>query len=293
MSVSSGFFNSVNGDRTYDATQMSSLFDGIITDGVFKDYGSHFTVTPSSGMRVNVASGRAWFDHTWTLNDTDYILDIESSTGISWRRDAIVIDVGTTQVVRENRIIVVTGTSYAVTRTGLVNPSLQSNQHPLAYVDVGPDTTAITSDLIQNVVPSVTPYITAPLQSVSASQLYSSWNAEFNEWFLHLQNELDSNQAANLQHQIDQKESKGTWVDVTVSASNWEYSSSTYSFESLYPSRTYDILYVTPNKDTTTRQLNAWIKAKCHGVYDTNVMEAAGTLPFIDINLSLYVRRRS
>ncbi len=41
MSVTFGFYNSVNGDRKYDAIQMSSIFDGIIRDGVFQHLVQH------------------------------------------------------------------------------------------------------------------------------------------------------------------------------------------------------------------------------------------------------------
>ena len=34
MSVTYGFYNSLNGDRRYDANQMSAIFDGLIIDGV-------------------------------------------------------------------------------------------------------------------------------------------------------------------------------------------------------------------------------------------------------------------
>ena len=34
MALTCGFYNSVDGDRKYDATQFASLFDGVITDGV-------------------------------------------------------------------------------------------------------------------------------------------------------------------------------------------------------------------------------------------------------------------
>lgn len=32
MAVTYGFFNSVNGDRKYNADQMSSYFEGLVTD---------------------------------------------------------------------------------------------------------------------------------------------------------------------------------------------------------------------------------------------------------------------
>lgn len=69
MSVTYGFYNSKNKDRRYDAIQMSSIFDGIIRDGILQHVGTAMMVKESTGMMVNVGIGRAWFNHTWTLND--------------------------------------------------------------------------------------------------------------------------------------------------------------------------------------------------------------------------------
>ena len=68
MTITSGFFNSVNHDRLYDAEQVSSIFDGIIKDGVYESIGDAFMVTPNSDLNdsIIVGTGRAWFDHTWT-----------------------------------------------------------------------------------------------------------------------------------------------------------------------------------------------------------------------------------
>ena len=52
MTIKSGFFNSLNHDRVYDADDINSIFDGIITDGVFGNIGKRFVVTPGSGMSV-------------------------------------------------------------------------------------------------------------------------------------------------------------------------------------------------------------------------------------------------
>ena len=75
MALTYGFYNSKNGDRKYDAVAMSRMFDGIIRDGVISAYGKTFEVTVNSGNKINVDTGRAWFDHTWTLNDTIKVLD--------------------------------------------------------------------------------------------------------------------------------------------------------------------------------------------------------------------------
>ena len=84
MSVTSGFFNSLNGDRRYDARQFSALFDGIINDGVFANIGTSFKVTAAGGLQINIGLGRAWFNSTWvnndailpfTLDDSDQVLN--------------------------------------------------------------------------------------------------------------------------------------------------------------------------------------------------------------------------
>ena len=95
MAVTSGFFNSVNHDRLYDAEQLSSIFDGIIIDGSYENYGEALNVTAVSTAdnMVTVGTGRAWFDHTWTLNDTPLTLEIEPASEMVVRIDAVVLDI--------------------------------------------------------------------------------------------------------------------------------------------------------------------------------------------------------
>jgi len=76
-------------------------------------------------------------------------------------------------------------------------------------------------------------------------------------------------------------------VDVTVSASGW--SSRVYSFETLYPSSSYDILDILPNDSTTDAQRKAWVAADCAGYRSTNTIYAHGTVPTIDMVLTLIV----
>lgn len=54
MSVTYGFYNSRNHDRRYDAIQMSSIFDGIIRDGIYMSIGDHMIVKADAGMMVTV-----------------------------------------------------------------------------------------------------------------------------------------------------------------------------------------------------------------------------------------------
>lgn len=61
-----GFYNSIGGDRVYDAEQFGSIFNGIIRDGIYEGYRESMKIFPGSGrLEVQIGSGRAWFNGTW------------------------------------------------------------------------------------------------------------------------------------------------------------------------------------------------------------------------------------
>ena len=99
-----GFFDSFNEDRKYNSLQLSSIFDGIISDGVYATYGDYFLVSPVSGMGIKVGTGRAWLDHTWTLNDADYPLTVEDAEVVLKRIDTVIIEVDRSNSGRINRL---------------------------------------------------------------------------------------------------------------------------------------------------------------------------------------------
>lgn len=110
MSVTFGFYNSKEGDRRYDAIQMSSIFDGIIQDGILQHVGTAMVVKESEAMIINVGVGRAWFNHTWTLNDALLPLVVPQSEILLNRYDAVVLEVDSREAVRANDIKIIKGT---------------------------------------------------------------------------------------------------------------------------------------------------------------------------------------
>lgn len=133
MTLTSGFFNSVNSDRKYSAVEMSHFFDGILTDGVLQGFGSAFKLLASS-QQVILGSGRAWFRSTWTYNDGPLPIDILASSPINNRVDTLVLEVNKSLPVRENTIKFIEGTpSTAPVPPTLVNTE-EIRQYPLHYV---------------------------------------------------------------------------------------------------------------------------------------------------------------
>lgn len=91
MAITYGFFNSVDGDRKYNAEQMSTYFDGLVSDGIFQSVGKKFSVTTGAGLTVNVDTGRALIECHWLKNDNVLTISLDSADVQNDRKDLIVI----------------------------------------------------------------------------------------------------------------------------------------------------------------------------------------------------------
>ena len=211
MSVTYGFYNSINGDRKYNALEMSSIFDGIIVDGVYMSIGDALNVKSSGGMGITVGIGRAWFNHTWTLNDSIMPLTLESSDVLLNRIDAVVLEINNNTEVRRNEIKIVKGAPASnPVRPTLVKSELL-NQHPLAYISVPKGATSISQSNITNAVgTSECPFVTGVLEGMNIDNLVAQWGAqwaewissntsEFESWFQEMKDQLSTDAAGNLQ----------------------------------------------------------------------------------------------
>lgn len=195
MSITCGFYNSINGDRVYDAKDLSSLFDGIINDGIFMSIGDCFMVKPSNGMNIIVGTGRAWFNSSWTHNDAPIRLAIPQADLILNRIDSVVLEINSSEETRENSIKIVKGVPGSVP----VPPTLISeeliHQYPLAEIYVGVGVTEIIAANITNKIgTNACPFITGVLNTIDSAALLAQWDSEydvqmaawtatFNSWF--------------------------------------------------------------------------------------------------------------
>ena len=206
MAITYGFYNSLNKDRVYNAEQMSSIFNGIITDGVFSTIGDALMPIVGTGMQVIVKTGKCWFNGTWTLNDALLPLDIEAADVSLTRIDAIIVEIDSSIDTRANTIKMLKGTPSANPAKPALANSEHLHQYALGYVTVSAGATSITADKIEvNVGKSSCPFITSVLQQTNIDDLFNQWNAEFTTWFENVQAQLSDDVAANLQRQIDLK----------------------------------------------------------------------------------------
>lgn len=227
MAVTFGFYNSTNGDRKYDARQLSSIFDGLVRDGIYASIGEKLVVKAGAGMIVNVSTGRAWFNHTWTLNDAPLPVTLTESDLLLPRIDAIVLEVDETVSVRANSIKALTGTP----ATNPVKPTLTNNvdlhQYPLAYITVPDGATEIIQDNIENMIgTSSTPFVTGLLETTNIDNLLLQWDAQFRTWFNDTKNTLTEDAAGNLLNKInDVSPYVGKPYHATFTTSGWNFDS--------------------------------------------------------------------
>ena len=314
MSFTYGFYNSLNGDRKYDAIQFGQLFDGIINDGVFMSIGEHLAVTATSGMQVKVGTGRAWFNSTWSYNDTSLLLDVSASSVLLGRIDLVILEVDWSDAVRATSIKILEGTpsSSPVAPTLTNDSDAKLWQHALAQIDIAAGATEITQSAITNKIgTSDCPFVTGILETMDIDSLVAQWGTEwdewmsarvkevadliatsttdmtnfkteqqtlFNEWFANIQYTLDGDVAGKLQNEIDNI--KGSTTTDKLLASGW--SDGQYSFETIFPVATYDLYIYVPDT-ATLEQSAAWNSARLLVNPTANVLIASGDVPTVDI----------
>ena len=141
MAVTYGYFNSVNGDRKYNADQMSEYFEGIINEGVCQHIGGGLAVTAGTGMAVSVASGKAFIGQKWIVNDSALTLSITAAADQA-RIDAVVLRRNNTT--RSCEIVVKNGTPSASPSAPSMTRTDSTYEMALAYVNVAAGATSVT-----------------------------------------------------------------------------------------------------------------------------------------------------
>ena len=185
MPITSGFYNSVNGDRVYDADQFGSLFDGIIAEGIFPNVGDKFFVRPvGNSMAVYVGAGKAWLNKRWVENAGDETLSIQAANASLDRVDAVVLTVDSSKAIRGAKLEVIKGTPAATPVPPLISNAGEKKSFLLATVRVIKNSVNISAENITNFVGSgTTPYVSGPVSTINLDALQSKLQGEFDTWF--------------------------------------------------------------------------------------------------------------
>ena len=173
MAITYGFFNSVDGDRKYNAEQMSTYFDGLVSDGIFQSVGKKFSVTAGTGLTVNIDTGRALIECHWLNNDNVLTISLDSADVQNDRKDLIVIKLDYSA--RTMGVEYISGAE-SVKNTETVKYLV------LAKITVPAGATAITqANNKDNRGSALCPWVTGLVKQVDTADLFSQYEKAYEE----------------------------------------------------------------------------------------------------------------
>lgn len=204
----------------YNAEQLSSIFDGIISDGMYSNYRNSMIVIESENdNEVIVQPGRAWLMHTWSLVDANLPIEAPQSEVVLDRIDALVIDVNTNPEVKNNEITWVQGTpsSQDPQKPELLNEEFHK-QYPLCYVYRAAGTEHIAQENITNAVgTSELPFVTGIIDTINTDQLILQWEAQWETFMETYTSEaetwIDTQEGSFLAWSTAQRTAFETWFE--------------------------------------------------------------------------------
>ena len=182
MGVTYGFFNSINGDRKYNADDISNYFLKLISNGVFATPSSAMQVQESSGMTVRVSAGWGFINCKWINNDSPYLLTLDAADVVLNRIDRIVLRLNTADNARNISIAVHKGTPASNPTAPNLTRANGVYELSLAQIYVAAGSSAITQDNItdERANTSVCGYVTGLIDQIDTTNLFAQFTARFN-----------------------------------------------------------------------------------------------------------------
>ena len=262
MAWTSGFFNSVNGDRLYNADQMSRIFEGLITDGVYASVGNKLAVQPNSGMTIQIATGRGWFGRHWVNNDSEYTLTVAESDVVLKRYVAVCIKVDDTDAVRD----AVPYLKYGEFASNPVKPTMTRTEtvkeYCLAYIYIGAGVSEIKGSDIEDTRgnEALCGWVTGLIEQLNSATLFDQFTAIFNDWFNGLVDMLNEDVEAMLVNALP------TSVTVTLTSGGWVAENGLYKQNATVTNmNATKSVMVSPNSETATAYSASEIRCTAQG----------------------------
>lgn len=206
------FWNSENGDRTYDANSFEQWLKKFFTSGVFN---GDLQVTALGGMTLQIGAGYANAEGKVMFWNENFNITLEAANSTLPRIDTIVIT--RDNVNRQIRCEKVTGTysaNYPQPTAPVRNGEIYQLVIAQIYVEAG-----VTSIIQANITdtrpnPDLCGWITGTVEETDFSQFAAQFQsyfenfedtnqADFEEWFEHMKDQLDTDAAGHLQGEID------------------------------------------------------------------------------------------
>jgi hypothetical protein len=184
MALKFGFFNSINGDRTYNADDMTKPYNRIVSNGVFADENgtTGFKVESHSGLQIKVNSGNGLFKNKWCELTADELLTVPTPNVSYPRIDTIVLRVDENN--RTMSLEYIQGTPAGTPTKPTISNNDLVKDYRLANITVPANAMNITASNIEDTrYSSECGVVSNLLQNSDLTSMYSQWQSNFEEWF--------------------------------------------------------------------------------------------------------------
>ena len=181
----SGFFNSIDGDRKYDADDISNYFLKLISNGVFATPANSMQIQAATGMRVKVTPGWAFINCKWLRLDNDYYITLDKADVKYSRVDRIVLRLDPSDEARNITIQVKKGD--AKEKAYLKSLERVKNgvwELSLGYVWVHANATEIRQSNIvdERANTDVCGFVTGLIDQIDTTNLFAQYDEAFTEF---------------------------------------------------------------------------------------------------------------
>lgn len=211
--IISSFFNSVNGDKIYNADDLAKRFRLFFTNGVFLNRSNAMQVVSNGGLSVNINVGACNIDgYTAEVTSAENVA-ISNPDSIYSRIDAICVCLDTEA--REIRAEVIKGTPSAIPSAPSIVETDTKKYLCLAYVTVGQQVQSIyQADILdKRLDTALCGIVTQAVQTIDTSSFYAQMESSlvnflntsettFSNWFASIKTQLESIDVANLEADI-------------------------------------------------------------------------------------------
>lgn len=207
FNINGGFFNSLNGDRTYLAEDMNRPYRRVISEGIFATpKGTPSTdlqvVSANSGMNIICKKGEGLLAKKWFENPSDIVITVPANTNVVPRRDSVVlqIDARNNASGRIANIVYKEGTPSSNPMPPDINNIDNVTELRLANIYVAAGANYIGNDAIVDLRgSSECPWITHLLYQVDTSVLFRQYQDAYQNYYEEISEDYESYKSAQRQ----------------------------------------------------------------------------------------------
>lgn len=185
MAEYSRFFNSVDGDNLYQASDFAEYFSTFLSDGIFPENGNlGLKVTKDTGLKINVTIGFAFVRGYMYKSDSPLTFTLATADNTLDRIDRVVLRFD--ELEREIKTIVKKGTASSNPQPPILENTEMVKELSLAQIRIVKNTVTLADNNITDERYSDNCGVVSSLVTIPVQDMWDQWN----NWFQNRQNEI-------------------------------------------------------------------------------------------------------